>query len=508
MQSESQKDINAIDFECQFWEGQSSFEHFENPLFVSQWAQLLDRIGGASVFQTPGFVIPWYLANRADHCPVLITAWSQGNLTGILPLARKVHLDDGKQCKNLFGAGGFYALYQTWVVDPKYLGLFWEKGVLGFIEKTPGCSINLKSLPGEGVFASLKERNDFNRYSSFERYHNPVLDFGDDSFGKIIGKRHFKSKFNRFSKAGRTAFRKIEKREDLDLAFNDIEVFYNLRQGAAFNKTPFPPEKNEREVFLEWLEAGVLHVTGLWLDDQLVSAVVMMNDRNHTAHLAGLITFSPLHAKYSPGLVHLYLLSQLLKQEGFKDLKLSPGYDSYKERFSNAQEDLFELLISKSMALHLRRKTRVKVREALLARGIRPMEASVWLDKKSADLRNKLGRLRGQIGTVDLPDAKLLDSLEEIRKVAPKNGGLDLRLDDLKTLLLATDQTFTLSRWAFLQDSLRRLENNQRFLTISENNKLFACVWFHSTAEQPEDIDQLLKLGDVAFKFISKELKL
>jgi hypothetical protein len=202
------------------------------------------------------------------------------------------------------------------------------------------------------------------------------------------------------------------------------------------------------------------------------------------------------------------LLSQLLKQEGFKDLKLSPGYDSYKERFSNAQEDLFELLISKSMALHLRRKTRVKVREALLARGIRPMEASVWLDKKSADLRNKLGRLRGQIGTVDLPDAKLLDSLEEIRKVAPKNGGLDLRLDDLKTLLLATDQTFTLSRWAFLQDSLRRLENNQRFLTISENNKLFACVWFHSTAEQPEDIDQLLKLGDVAFKFISKELKL
>lgn len=508
MQSETQEKNSAIDFECKFWEGEACFERLNNPHFVSQWVQLLDRLEGTSVFQAPGFVIPWYLSNKSDHCPVLITAWSQDNLLGILPLARKIHMEDGKPCKNLFGAGSFYALYQTWAVDPTYLGLFWEKGILGLIDKTPGCSINLKSLPGEGVFSALKKRRDFNKYASFERYHNPVLEFGDDSFGKIIGKRHFKSKFNRFSRAGKTEFRKIENRKDLDLAFNDIEMFYNLRQGAAFNKTPFPPEKNEREVFLEWLEAGVLHVTGLWLDGQLVSAVVMINDRNQTAHLAGLITYSPLHAKYSPGLVHLYLLSQLLKQEGFRDMKLSPGYDSYKERFSNVQEELFEILISKSMLQHLRRKARVKVRKTLIARGIRPMDASVWLDKKSADLKNKLDRMRGRINTVDLPNKIILDRLERIRTMAGKNEGPDMRLDDLKSLLMATDQTFGLSRWSFLNDSLKRLENNQRFLTISEKNKLFACIWFHSTAHQQEDIDQLLKNGNIAFKYVSKELKL
>lgn len=508
MQSETEKRDISIDFECQFWEGEYCFERLENPDFVSQWVQLLDRLEGTSVFQAPGFVVPWYVSNKSDHCPVLITAWSQDRLLGILPLARKVHFDDGKACKNLFGAGGFYALYQTWAVDPLYLELFWEKGILGLIEKTPGCSINLKSLPGEVAFSALRRRSDFYKYASFERYHNPILEFDDDSFGKVIGKRHFKSKFNRFSRAGKTEFRKIENRAELDLAFNDIEVFYNLRQGAAFNKTPFPPEKNERDVFLEWLDSGVLHVTGLWLEGQLVSAIVMINDRNKTAHLAGLITYSPMHAKYSPGLVHLYLLSQLLKEEGFRDMKLSPGYDSYKERFSNAQEDLFEILISKSLPLHLRRRTRVKVRKALLARGIRPMEASVWLDKKSADLKNKFARLRGQIGTVDLPDETILESLGRIRSQDAKNGGPDLRLDDLKSLLMATDRTFGLSRWAFLNDSLRRLEINQRFLTISENSKLFACVWFHSAAEQQEDIDQLIETGNIAFKFVSKDFKL
>ena len=115
--------------------------------------------------------------------------------------------------------------------------------------------------------------------------------------------------------------------------------------------------------------------------------------------------------------------------------------------------------------------------------------------------------MRGQIDSVDLPDKIMLDHLELIRATTGKNKGPDLRLDDLKSLLIATDQTFGLSRWSFLNDSLKRLENNERFLTISENNKLFACIWFHSTAQQ-EDIDQILKNGNISCKYVSKEFKL
>lgn len=494
-------------FECMVWESRSCFEAMENGDFVSHWQKLIDLVPYASVFQSPGFVIPWYLKNEEDHSPLILTAWDKGQLVGILPLARKIHKEPNQLCKNLFGAGGFYALYQTWAVIDSYLEKFWEQGVLGLLERFPGCSINLKSIPSSVAFDSLKNRKDFFSVTSVEVYQNPVLAFDHESYEKIIGKRHFKSKYNRISKAGVLEFKRIVAYDELDREFDEIAVFYNLRQGAAFNKMPFPAEKNDKSLFLAWLESGVLHATGMWLNGELVGAVIMLDECGKTAHLAGLITFSPSHAKYSPGLVHLYLLIMMMKKEGYGFLKLSPGYDSYKERFSNSHEALYELLISKNRLLNMRRRLRVQVRKFMLRKGLRPMEASVWIDKKKAYLKNKANKVFSRPTGLDELIHMFGDSMADLNEKG-ESGNYQIRHGDLSQLLLLNDYTFGLSRNEFLQDALKRLEENQKFLTISKEDSLLVCIWFKPDTDLSITPMRIFDPQHLESAYISKNLKI
>jgi hypothetical protein len=267
--------------------------------------------------------------------------------------------------------------------------------------------------------------------------------------------------------------------ERLLFALDQIEVFHNLRQGAAFNKTPFPSDKDERNIFIEWFKKGLLHATALWLDEKLIGAVIMIREGSKTVHLAGLITYSPFHGRYSPGLVHLYLLVLRLKEEGFHFLKLSPGYDSYKERFSNDNEELYELLISGNRIPLLKRKLRVFLREIILKKGIRPMEVSVWIDKNRAAFKNKLFRFKKGNAHKNVNWSHILGKIDPENEVKILDD-FELKVLDLTHLLLVNDCTFEVSRWEFLQDALKRLEENQLFFTLTDKNRLILCVWYNN----------------------------
>jgi len=293
------------------------------------------------------------------------------------------------------------------------------------------------------------------------------------------------------------------------LAFNEIEVFLNLRQGAAFNKEPFPQEFNNRQLYLEWFDKGVLHASLLKLDGNLIGAVVMMEDKGKTVHLAGLITYSPMHAKLSPGLIHLYLLAQKLKEDSFNYLKLSPGYDAYKERFSNSSEDLYELLISPQLNQIIKRKIRIKFREFILKRGIRPMELAVWFSKTKAIIRNKWSNLGSKNKINELTIKEILIFLEEIIKNKIEEGtALFLANQDLTPLMLVDDKSLECSRWEFLESSLKRLEENQGFLGLVQQNQLTICIWADEIIYDLGSLNKFIEEGKIQKVYISRYFKM
>ncbi|SMD46290.1 Acetyltransferase (GNAT) domain-containing protein [Aquiflexum balticum DSM 16537] len=471
-----------------------------------KWSSLVQQFENSSIFQSPDFVLPWYLEHQNEFSPLLILAFSSDQLVGILTLARKLDHTLGKPCKMLFGAGNNYALYQTWLVLPDFREAFWELGIKQIFKKFPGCSINLKSLPNLDDYVFLSQHKDFKSMTALEKSHNPVLDFEEENFKRIIGKRHFRSKFNRLNRAGEVQFKKLESPDELSSAFGDIFLFYNLRHGAAFNKIPFPNGNIDKQLFLEWFKKGVLHASILYLDGDLIGSVIMLDDFGKTAHLAGLITYSPSHAKFSPGLVHLYLLAQMLKEESFQNLKLSPGYDVYKERFSNTHEEIYELLISASLYQIWRRKLRGNWRRFLLKKGIRPMEIGVQISKKSATLKNKWFNLKNHLFTRKLSQTQIFEKLNQFEEKDFFESKIQYHFNELSTLLMVDDFTFELSRWEFLEDSLKRLEAGYHFVTLVKGNNLLACIWTEKNFKNNSVLKDILKGKEVLTGFFSKNL--
>jgi hypothetical protein len=468
---------DSIKLAISILEGEHAIAFMENKAFGLQVSSLLKECGNSSVFQDTSFILPWYKENLLKYSPVIVVSFSGDRLVGLLTLAREIHGTDGKYCKRLIGAGNFYALYQTWIVLPEFSLDFWNKGIQHLLNKIPGCLINLKCLPDIKLYQSMEHFPKFKKMTVLEKFQNPVLDFKVEGYEKIFGKRHFKSKINRLNRSGNVKFEKITDSQVLEKIFPQIVQYYSIRQGAAFNKTPFTEGFQDWRIFLEWLKNDVLHVTGLWLDEDLIGAIIMINDFGKTAHLAGLITYSPRHAKLSPGLVHLYLVSQLLEEESYHHLKLSPGYDAYKDRFSNRQEEIYELLISKNQFQIIKRKLRVWFREILLNRSIRPMEFEVWISKTKSKWINRLCALPKKFKKKDTNTFDLLSKLNSL-SAKTEDSNIEYYSQSIDALLLVDDKTFEVSRWEFLEDALNRLEENEKFMALISRGKLQVCIWY------------------------------
>jgi hypothetical protein len=466
-------------------EGDKAIVLLEKEAFKHQVYSLLKECGNPSVFQDTSFILPWYKENLLKYTPVIVVSFAGDTLVGLLTLAREI--TDGKQCNRLIGAGNFYAIYQSWNVLPEYSLDFWNKGIQPLLKKIPGCLINLKCLPDIKLFQAMEHFPKFRKKTVLEKFQNPVLDFKVEDYEKIFGKRHFKSKINRLNRAGKVTFEKITDSQVLEKMFPQISQYYSIRQGAAFNKIPFPEGFQDWKVFMEWLKNDAIHATGLWLDNALIGAIIIINDFGSTAHLAGLITYSPRHAKLSPGLVHLYLVSQLLKEESFHYLKLSPGYDAYKDRFSNRQEEIYELLISSSRFQIIKRKLRVRIRQILLQRGMRPMDLEVLLSKTKSKWINRMWALTKKFRTEEAFIKDILN-LKNPLSTETRDLMVEYESQSLDNLLLSDDKTFAVSRWEFLEDALKRLEENEKFIAFILKGKLKACVWYKGEVMTQQDL--------------------
>jgi len=492
-----------------FYQGEKVLELMREEGFASEWNKLLDSCPWGSVFQNLNFVHDWYKNYKDKYLPVLIVARSGSQLVGFLPLAIENYFTSKSKKKlKLFGAGHFFALYQSWICKDEDFEKFGESIFRELNLRYPSHSLNLKFIPPQIPISRLMKIPYLKSNAVLETYRNPVLNYQSE-YQSIFKKRHFRAKFNRINRAGKLVFKRVLDKETLEPILQKIEVFQDLRQGAQFNKSPFQTDPIQKKMFMDWMENGMLYVVVLMLDDEIVGALILANDNNKIAHLSGLISFNPIYGKFSPGLINLYLLGQKLQEEGFQQLKFSPGYDQYKDRFNNENEEITELFVNGNFAKRQVRILKRRYRAILIQKGYRPLDIYVKINKSISffkkQIRNILFRpifyfLKG-VKDNEISSNEFLKKNIELKK---------LRFNQLEDLLYFDENNFKITRWEFLKDALKRIENGQSFYTYIEKNQLLACIWIEDKGD-----DQKVKLelkpkywsGRVLKVYFNKELK-
>jgi hypothetical protein len=57
----------------------------------------------------------------------------------------------------------------------------------------------------------------------------------------------------------------------------------------------------------------------------------------------------------------------------------------------------------------------------------------------------------------------------------------------IDALLLVDDTTFDVCRWEFLEDALKRLEENEKFISYISEGKLKVCIWYKGLEMTDQD---------------------
>src|SRR5690242_11243056 len=91
--------------------GDAANELLADGAFRDDWTKLWKSCPWATVFQSPGFALPWYRVYAERYEPVLILGRDHrfGGLSGLFLLARRLGWH------GLAHAGAHHAEYQTWL---------------------------------------------------------------------------------------------------------------------------------------------------------------------------------------------------------------------------------------------------------------------------------------------------------------------------------------------------------------------------------------------------------
>jgi hypothetical protein len=134
------------------------------------------------------------------------------------------------------------------------------------------------------------------------------------------------------------------------------------------------------------------------------------------------------------------------------------------------------------------------------------MEIGVQLSKKSAILTNKWFNWKNQFFKRKLSQTQILEELNQFEEKDFFENKIQYHFNELSTLLLADDFTFELSRWEFLEDSLKRLEAGCHFVTLVKGNNLLACLWTEENFDNSSVLKEILNGKGAQMVFFSKNI--
>lgn len=429
-----------------------------DPAFRERWAALHADCPWSSVFQSPGFLIPWYRVYRPVFEPVL--AWREtagGGLTGLLPLA--VARDGGAWQV----AGAPQAEYQAWLARPEDDRAFVGDALAALRESGMAGPLTFAYLPPETPLDWARSPP-WRRLCQIEPWSRPLRRIDEDA-GASLKKKSNKSRLNRLARIGPLRFERITERAALEQVIEPIEIAYDLRQAAVHGGRPFREDPLKRAFHLALLEQpGVLHVTLLWAGDRLLAAHIGAADRSVVHN--GIIAFDLPDAALSPGKVHQMLMFRDMAEDGIGFFDLTPGGDPWKERFATEHQTVFRLTLHENAwrkrAAEAERQAKASVRRLLGRVGVDPSGLRARLSGERREEQVALYRMSAE----SLP--------------VPQGGG-PLAVDCLADLVAYEPRAGAKSLQRFAREATGRLEAGQRAYTAQEAGRLVFCGWLIET---------------------------
>ncbi len=465
--------------------GQEVLELLGDPGFIAQWDWLYQSCPWGTVFQSSRFVAAWYHTYEKEYLPILIKETQDGRLTGLLTLALPKSLPGNSKIYNkhplIMGAGMYEAEYQTWLALPLQSERFITQAFRAIKKRFPKKDILLRFLPPGVPLDWISKNPRWKQTVELQAFKRPIMDLQHPDVSRLFRKAEFRNKLNRLKRLGNFSFEQITDLATLQSILEELTVQYDFRQGAMFNMNQFRDNPLKAAFLLEMFRQGLLHVTVLKVDDQIM-ACIMAVQGGEWVHLAGINIHSPFYAHCSPGFVHFLLLGQRLAQDGITYFDLTPGGDPYKERMANRHDTVHELVICNTPPYRAKRFVRKSLYNLLTKAGIRPMAFELSMEKRLYLLKGNIRAIM-QGGTIaDLSKkvkTRFTGSKLKYLPITPAAGIFagQVRQNELGDLLNYEQKGGTMTRWQFMEEAMHRFETGQRAYTWSEGGILRACVW-------------------------------
>jgi hypothetical protein len=465
--------------------------------FQNKWDILHERCPWATVFQSRSFVTTWYNIYQSKHQPIIIKGTKGEELVGLLTLTI-----DSKGI--ITGAGTSQAEYHVWLAteDQEW---FIQKAIANLLKIFPGKKINLKYAPGESPIDHIGNDVTLKKRCLIRTVKQPLLETQEEIIDKELKKKNRREKINRLKRLGNLSLERITGLEDFLSVFDEIALQFEFRKEVIYKTTFFKSDSFRKSFLLELFEHGLLHVTVLKLNDEIIASNVGLIS-NNWVHLQGLNAHSPIYSKFSPGILHFLMLAKLLNKEGFAVFDLTPGADAYKESLATNFIFATEITIS-SVSDKLIKNFRLKVVEYLksgaLKCGIGINEIASFKRKKTFFL-NRLEKYKKWDLPIFLNGFLLKDKAYNKTRVAcdTKESINDQQIFknkvnkcSLQDLMYFQETPALFTRWDFLKEAMERLEQGEVCYTYSENAVLIYCLWIKLQRESdPNKVDEAHKL--------------
>lgn len=448
----------------------------KNPQFLNDWRILYDRCKNATVLQDQSFVRTWYETYRDLWQPVIVYCRnSDGNFDGLWLLAFN------PISKTLAHAGTNQAEYHTWLtlpgMDIKFLTDAWNELKLRF----NFTQLHFHYLPSLSLIETLKSIPGIYSRCFVQKVNRCLLKIDENIVYAMFSKSSNKSRINRLKKLGKVEFRQISDINQIEQIFEEIISFYDFRQGAINNILPFQKDLNKRRFHYNLFTAAA---------DKLIFTVTYLNNRpiagfwgqvsGTTVHL-GMVMHSPFLSRLSPGKIHLMQLCEYLQKKGIDLIDMTPGGDSWKSRYANANDEvalvtLYRSSFRQKLALILNMFIQLS-KHSLTKIGIRPSwlritfknnldnlnPSHIFRILKSKVHSNKEFRMYAYTGQNTFVDDDCLDKR--------------IQCNSLNDLVAFKSTDSCLTTGAFLSNANDLFEKGAKSYSLCINNSLEMCGW-------------------------------
>ncbi|MFK8008553.1 MAG: GNAT family N-acetyltransferase [Saprospiraceae bacterium] len=325
-----------------------------NPIFQNEWKKLATQSMGFTQLQEADFLTTWYIHYSAIFSPIFIFSRNEKNeMVGLIALAWH------KEKEYLVHAGN--AEYHGWLATEEVTIPF-LKDMFRMVKD--GLNVEKWSwnwMPSGLNAASLQAAASDEMSLLVEEEGSPIWQLdNEEKLTKLLKSRSNRSKFNRYKKRGEYRYEIITESDRIREILEIAQYQCDLRREAMNNSRPFAEDPYKIDFCSELMNfSNKLHVSAMWLDDQLLAFHMGVEDGERVCF--GMISYDPSESKQSPGTLLIIELAKHLKESGYKILDMTPGTNSYKDRFANFYETLYRPTIHFSKKSLLKAKVKKSI---------------------------------------------------------------------------------------------------------------------------------------------------